>query len=164
MSRHINGVPMRDVLGRAIKDAMKSGDKRRLSTLRLISAAIKDRDIAAQMDGAGHPGGRDRISDAELMQLLQKMVKQRRESAEAYRQGGRPDLADQELEEIRVIEEFLPRQMDEAEMRAAVEAVAKELGCAGLKDMGRAMAVLKERFAGRMDFAKASAMLKGLLK
>jgi len=151
---------MRDEISRSIKDAMKSGDKRRLATLRLMSAAIKDRDIAAQLDG----GGRDKISEAELLQLLQKMVKQRRESAETYRQGGRPELADQELAEIVVIEEFLPKQLDETETRAAVDAVVRELGCAGLKDMGRAMAVLKERYGGRMDFAKASGMAKELLK
>lgn len=155
---------MRDEISQAIKDAMKSGDKRRLATLRLMSAAIKDRDIAVQVDSAGQPSGRDRISEMELLQLLQKMIKQRRDSAETYRQGGRPDLADQELAEITVIEEFLPRQLDEAETRAAVDAVVKELGCAGLKDMGRTMAVLKERYAGRMDFAKASGMVKDLLK
>lgn len=155
---------MRDEISRSIKDAMKSGDKRRLATLRLMSAAIKDRDIAAQLDGGGQPSGRDKISDAELLQLLQKMVKQRRESAETYRQGGRPELADQELAEIEVIEEFLPKQMDEVETRAAVDAVMRELGCAGLKDMGRTMAVLKERYGGRMDFAKASGMVKELLK
>lgn len=155
---------MRDRISQAIKDAMKSGDKRRLATLRLIAAAIKDRDIAAQVDSAGQPSGRDKISDAEVLQLLQKMVKQRRDAAETYRQGGRQDLADQELAEIAIIEEFLPKQLDEAETRAAVEQVVRELDCAGLKDMGRAMAVLKERYSGRMDFAKASSMVKELLK
>ena len=155
---------MRDVLNQAIKDAMKSGDKRRLATLRLMSAAIKDRDIAAQMDGASGQGVRDKISDAELLQLLQKMVKQRRESADTYAKGGRPELAQLELDEITVIEDFLPKQMDEAETKAAVAKVMQELRCQGLKDMGRAMAVLKERFTGRMDFAKASGMVKELLK
>jgi uncharacterized protein YqeY len=155
---------MRDVLNQSIKDAMKSGDKRRLATLRLMSAAIKDRDIAAQMDGSGGQGARDKISDAELLQLLQKMVKQRRESVDTYTKGGRPELAQQELDEITVIEEFLPKQMDEAETKAAVAKVMQELQCQGLKDMGRAMAVLKERFTGRMDFAKASGMVKELLK
>lgn len=155
---------MRDQLSQSIKDAMKSGDKRRLATLRLISAAIKDRDIAAQMDSAGQPGGRDKISEAEELQLLQKMVKQRRESAETYRQAGRQDLADQEMAEIAIIEEFLPKQLDELETRGAVGEVVRELGCAGLKDMGRAMATLKERYSGRMDFAKASGMVKELLK
>ena len=155
---------MRDVLNQSIKDAMKSGDKRRLATLRLMSAAIKDRDIAAQMDGSSGQGVRDKISDAELLQLLQKMVKQRRESADTYTKGGRPELAQQELDEITVIEEFLPKQMSEAETKAAVAKVMQELQCQGLKDMGRAMAVLKERFTGRMDFAKASGMVKELLK
>ena len=155
---------MRDQLSQSIKDTMKSGDKRRLATLRLISAAIKDRDIAAQMDSAGQPGSRDKISEAEELQLLQKMVKQRRESAETYRQAGRQDLADQEMAEIAIIEEFLPKQLDDLETRGAVGEVVRELGCAGLKDMGRAMATLKERYSGRMDFAKASGMVKELLK
>jgi hypothetical protein len=155
---------MRDRISQAIKDAMKSGDKRRLATLRLISAAIKDRDIAAQVDSAGQPSGRDKISDAEVLQLLQKMVKQRRDSAETYRKGGREDLAEQEMAEIAVIEEFLPKQLDEAETRAAVEEVMREIECGGLKDMGRVMGVLKERYSGRMDFAKASSIVKELLK
>lgn len=153
---------MRDTLNQAIKTAMKSGDKRRLATLRLMSAAIKDRDIAAQMDTAG--GVREKITDAELMQLMQKMVKQRRDSAEAYRQGGRPELAEQELDEIKIIEEFLPKQMGEDETRAAVSQVMQELKCQGLKDMGRAMALLKERYAGQMDFGKASGLVKEMLK
>ncbi|MGE8941264.1 GatB/YqeY domain-containing protein [Leptospira interrogans] len=153
---------MRDTLNQAIKTAMKSGDKRRLATLRLMSAAIKDRDIAAQMDTAG--GVREKVTDAELMQLMQKMVKQRRDSAEAYRQGGRPELAEQELDEIKIIEEFLPKQMGEDETRAAVSQVMQELKCQGLKDMGRAMALLKERYAGQMDFGKASGLVKEMLK
>jgi len=155
---------MRDQISQAIKDAMKSGDKRRLATLRLVSAAIKDRDIAAQIDGAGQPSGRAKISETEVLQLLQKMVKQRRDAAETYRQGGRQDLADQEMAEIAIIEEFLPKQLDPEETRAAVEEVMRELNCAGLKDMGRAMALLKERYSGRMDFAKASSLVKELLK
>lgn len=155
---------MRDQISQAIKDAMKAGDKRRLATLRLISAAIKDRDIAAQVDSAGESTGTDKISDAEVLQLLQKMVKQRRESADTYRQAGRQDLADQEMAEIAVIEEFLPKQLNEEEIRAAVAEVVRELGSASLKDMGRTMAALKERYAGRMDFAKASAIVKELLK
>ena len=153
---------MRDTLNQAIKTAMKSGDKRRLATLRLMSAAIKDRDIAAQMDTAGCV--REKVTDAELMQLMQKMVKQRRDSAEAYRQGGRPELAEQELDEIKIIEEFLPKQMGEDETRAAVSQVMQELKCQGLKDMGRAMALLKERYAGQMDFGKASGLVKEMLK
>jgi uncharacterized protein YqeY len=155
---------MRDRINQAIKDAMKTGDKRRLGTLRLILAAIKDRDIAAQMEGGGETPRRDKVTDAEILALLQKMIKQRRDSIATYQQGGRQDLADQEAEEIVVIEGFLPRQMGEAEMREAVAKVVKELGCAGLKDMGRVMAALKARHAGQMDFAKASALVKELLK
>jgi uncharacterized protein YqeY len=155
---------MRDHLNQAIKAAMKTGNKRRLGTLRLIMAAIKDRDIAAQLEAGGHTPRRDKISDAEILALLQKMIKQRRESIATYEQGGRQDLADQEAAEIAVIEEFLPRQMDETEMRDAVVKVVKELGCTGLKEMGRVMAALKARHAGQMDFAKASALAKELLK
>jgi uncharacterized protein len=155
---------MRDRISQAIKTAMKTGDKRRLGTLRLIMAAIKDRDIAAQMEGASQTQSRDKISDAEILALLQKMIKQRRDSIASYQQGGRQDLVDQEAQEIAVIEEFLPRQMDETEMRDAVAKVVQELGCAGLKDMGRVMAALKSRHAGQMDFAKASAIVKELLK
>ena len=153
---------MRDTLNQAIKTAIKSGDKRRLATQRLMSAANNDRDIPAQMDTAG--GVREKVTDAELMPLMQKMVKQRRDSAEAYRQGGRPELAEQELDEIKIIEEFLPKQMGEDETRAAVSQVMQELKCQGLKDMGRAMALLKERYAGQMDFGKASGLVKEMLK
>lgn len=155
---------MRERINTAIKDAMKAGEKRRLSTLRLVNAAIKDRDIAARVDEKGRPTGRDRIDDTEILALLQKMIKQRRESIETYAQGGRQDLVEQEQDEIAVIEDFLPQQMSEEETKAAVEALVAELGATGLKDMGRTMAALKERFTGRMDFAKASGLVKGLLK
>lgn len=155
---------MRERINTAIKDAMKAGDKRRLSTLRLVNAAIKDRDIAARVDEKGRATGRDKIDDNEILALLQKMIKQRRESIETYAQGGRLDLVEQEEGEIAVIEEFLPQQMSEEETRAAVEALVAELGATGLKDMGRTMAALKERFTGRMDFGKASGLVKGLLK
>ncbi|MEW5962507.1 MAG: GatB/YqeY domain-containing protein [Pseudomonadota bacterium] len=155
---------MRERINTAIKDAMKAGEKRRLSTLRLVNAAIKDRDIAARVDEKGRPTGRDRIDDTEILALLQKMIKQRRESIETYAQGGRQDLVEQEQDEIAVIEAFLPQQMSEEETKAAVEALVAELGATGLKDMGRTMAALKERFTGRMDFAKASGLVKGLLK
>jgi uncharacterized protein len=154
---------MRERLSQAIKDAMKTGNKRRLGTLRLVMAAIKDRDIAAQMEGGGQAEARDQIPDAEILALLQKMIKQRRESIATYQQGGRQDLVAQEAEEIAVIEEFLPQQMDDAETKDAVAKVVAELGCTGLKDMGRAMATLKTRYAGQMDFAKASALVKDLL-
>lgn len=155
---------MRERIQQATKDAMKSGNKRRLSTLRLVTAALKDRDIAARVDEKGQPTGKDRIEDADILALLQKMIKQRRESAEIYRQGGREELAEQEAAEIAVIEEFLPQQMSEDEVRAAAKAVVAELGAAGLKDMGRVMAALKERYTGQMDFAKASAAVKDALK
>ena len=155
---------MRERINSAMKEAMKSGDKRRLSTLRLVNAAIKDRDIAARVDEKGRSTGRDKIDDTEILALLQKMIKQRRESIETYSQGGRQDLVDQEAAEITVIEEFLPQQMGEEETKAAVEALVAEIGATGLKDMGRTMAALKERFTGQMDFGKASAIVKGLLK
>ncbi len=155
---------MRTRLNDDIKTAMKSGDKRRLATLRLITAAIKDRDLSAHVDDQGQATGRDKISDQDILALMQKMIKQRRESIETYRKGGRDDLADQEVEEIAVIESYLPKQMDEDEMRAAVTGLVTELNAKGLKDMGRVMAALKERFTGSMDFGKASAILKDALK
>lgn len=155
---------MRERIQQATKDAMKAGDKRRLSTLRLVTAAIKDRDIASRVDEKGQSTGRDRIEDPEIMTLLQKMIRQRRESIEVYTQGGRQELADQEAEEIAVIEEFLPKQMSEAELTQATGDVISELGATGLKDMGRVMAKLKERFPGVMDIGKASAMVKDKLK
>jgi uncharacterized protein len=157
-------VPMRERITEDVKVAMKAGEKRRLATLRLITAAIKDRDLNAGVDGKGQPTGLDKISDQEILILLQKMIKQRRESIETYRGAGRDDLADQEVAEIEVIEAYLPNQMSEAEAKAAVAAVMKEIDAKGLKDMGRTMAVLKERFTGQMDFAKASGLLKELLK
>ena len=146
---------LRKRLNDALKVAMLAKETRAISTIRLILAALKDRDIAARPKGlaAGIP-------DDEILQLLQAMVKQRRESIELYRQGGRPELAQQEEEEIAIIDRFLPAQMGEAEMAEAVAATIAEIGAAGIKDMGRTMAALKERFAGRMDFAKASAVVK----
>ena len=155
---------MRERINEDVKVAMKSGDKRRLATLRLMNAAIKDRDLGAGLDEKGQPTGRDKISDQEILSLLQKMIKQRRESLETYRQANRDDLADQEAAEITVIEAYLPRQMSETETRAAVAALMTEIGATGLKDMGRAMAALKERYTGQMDFAKASALVKEMLK
>lgn len=155
---------MRTRLNDDIKTAMKSGDKRRLATLRLISAAIKDRDLTAYQDDQGQATGRDKISDQDILALMQKMIKQRRESIETYRKAGRDDLADQEVEEIAVIESYLPQQMSEEEMRAAVGALVQEMNAKGLKDMGRVMAELKARHTGSMDFGKASGMLKEALK
>ncbi len=155
---------MRERIQMAMKEAMKSGDKRRLSTLRLVTAAIKDRDIAARVDEKGQSTGKDRVDDSEILALLQKMIKQRRESAEIYTQGGRQELADQEAAEIAIIEEFLPQQMSEDEIRAAAKAVIEELGASGLKDMGRVMGALKTKYSGEMDFSKASSMVKEALK
>lgn len=155
---------MRTRLSDDTKEAMRSGDRRRLATLRLINAAIKDRDLNAGVDEKGQPTGRERISDQDILALLQKMIKQRRESIATYSSAGRGDLVEQEEAEIAIIESYLPRQMSEREAEAAVAAVVKEIGASGLKDMGRAMAVLKERFTGQMDFAKASALLKERLK
>jgi uncharacterized protein YqeY len=137
---------------------MKAGDKCRLGTVRLILAAIKDRDIANRTAGKD-----DIISDYDILTLLQKMVKQRRESTKMYQDGGRMELAAQEEEEIAIIEEFLPQQIGAAEIEAAVAAVVAETGAAGLKDMGGVMALLKKRFTGRMDFAQAAAQVKNLL-
>lgn len=145
---------MRERINAALKEAIKSQNKRRMSTLRLINAAIKDRDIAAR--SSGHDG----VSDGEVLEILSKMIKQRRESITTYEEAGRVDLAQQESEEIEIIENFLPKQLDEDEIRNAVKAVIRELDCEGLRDMGRVMGTLKERFAGQMDFAKASAFVK----
>lgn len=149
---------LREEINTGLKAALKAQDKRRISTLRLINAAIKDRDIEAR--GAG----RDALSDDELLGLLQKMIKQRQESLGIYEQAGRADLAAQEREEIEIISGYLPKQMSDAEMQGAVDQVVQEMGAKGLKDMGRCMAALKERHSGKMDFAKASAVVKERLK
>jgi uncharacterized protein YqeY len=148
---------MRDKLLDAQKAAMKSGDKARLGTLRMILAAIKDKDIAGRTSGA------DKISDAEIVEVLAKMVKSREDSVKLYLEGGRPELAETERAEIAVIRDFMPQQMDEAAAKAAIAAVIAEIGAAGMKDMGRVMAVLKERHTGTLDFGKASGWVKGLL-
>ena len=149
---------MRQRINDDVKAAMRSGDKARLSTLRLITAAIKDKELGV---GGGAP---TEVGDQELTAILQKMVKQRRESIATYEKAGRQDLADQEKAEIAVIEGYLPKQMSEDEAKAAVAALIKELGAAGPKDMGRVMGALKERFAGQMDFGRASGVVKELLK
>jgi uncharacterized protein YqeY len=137
---------------------MLGKDSRTVSTVRLIVAALKDRDIAARSRGVT-----DGIPDEEVLQMLQQMVKQRRESITLYEQGNRLDLAQQETEEIDIISRFLPKQMSEAETTEAVKTVIGEIEAKSLKDMGRVMAVLKERFAGTMDFTKASSLVKGQL-
>ena len=146
---------LRSDLKDALGIAMKGKDPRSVSTIRLILAALKDRDIAARSKS-----NMDGISDAEILTLLQAMIKQRRESAELYEKGGRPELAQQEIEEIGVIHRFMPAQMDEDEMRAAIAQAVTDLGATSLKDMGRIMAALRERHAGRMDFAKVGALVK----
>ncbi len=148
----------RQELNDALKEAMKARDQRGTSTLRMVLAKIKDKDIEARP--SGNSTG---IDDAAILSLLQGMVKQRRESIALYQQGNRQDLVDQEGEEIAIIERFMPQQMDEAASRAAVGALIQEIGAAGIKDMGRTMAALKERFAGQMDFTKASAFVKEAL-
>lgn len=149
---------LRERLNDALKVAMKSKEKCKVSTLRLILAALKDRDIAVRTGGQA-----DGVGDDEILQLLAKMVRQRRESIRLYEEGGRVDLAAGEAEEITVIEAFLPAQLSDAEIEAAVHEMIAEVGATGLKDMGRTMAALKERYAGQMEFAKASAAVKKAL-
>ncbi|NFV80674.1 GatB/YqeY domain-containing protein [Magnetospirillum aberrantis] len=146
---------LRPQLNEKLKTAMLAKDARMVSTIRLILAALKDRDIAARTRGV-----MDGISDDEILSMLQSMIKQRRESISLYEQGGRLELAQQEQDEISIIETFLPQQMSEAETLEAVRAAIAEIGAGGIKDMGKVMAALKERFAGRMDFTKASAATK----
>lgn len=146
---------LRQRLNDALKEAMKARDQRSVSTLRLVLAQLKDRDIAARP--AGNASG---VGESEIEEMLLKMVKQRQESIVLYKQGNRPDLVQQEEEEIAVIERFMPKQLDEAEAAAAAEAAIAETGAQSIKEMGKVMAKLKERFAGRMDFAKAGALVK----
>ena len=141
-----------------LKQALKAGDARTLSTTRLILAGLKDRDIAAR--GQGNAEG---ISEAEIQRMLQAMIKQRRELIALYEQGNRADLAQREREEIGVIESFLPRQLEEGEIESAVKAVIAETGAAGMKDMGRVMAMLREHHAGVMDFGRAGVIVRRLL-
>jgi uncharacterized protein YqeY len=145
---------LRQELTEALKTALKARDARAVSTLRLILAALKDRDIAAR------PAKTDGIDEAEIGELLNKMVRQRRESITLYEQGNRLDLAQQEAEEIAVIERFLPKQLSEADASAAIDTTIKELGAGSIKDMGKVMAALKAKYAGQMDFGRASALVK----
>ncbi|MBK8176555.1 MAG: GatB/YqeY domain-containing protein [Rhodospirillales bacterium] len=146
---------LRESLDEGLKAAMRARNERAVSTLRLILAALKDRDIAER--GKGNPAG---LTDEQILGLLRSMIKQRNESIRLYEQGGRVDLAKQEAEEIEIIDRFLPPQMDEAHTEAAIAAAIAEIDAKSLKDMGRVMALLKERFSGQMDFAKASALVK----
>jgi len=146
---------LRDEINNALKDAMKAGDKRRVSTLRLVNAAILQRETSA--------AERLTLTDAEILDVMGKMIKQRGESLDIYEKAGRADLAAQEREEIEIISAYLPKQLSNLEAAEAISVLIKELEAATLKDMGRTMAALKERFAGRMDLGKASALVKKLL-
>jgi uncharacterized protein YqeY len=147
--------PLRTRLNDSLKAAMKDQDKRALSTVRLILAAVKDRDIAAR--GKGNTEG---LSDEEILGVLQTMIRQRQEAAEMYAKGNRPELVEQEKGEIAVIETYLPKQMTDAEVADAIARAVSESGATGIKDMGKAMAALRAKYAGRMDFAKASGLLR----
>ncbi len=149
---------MREAIQAALKDAQKSQDKTRISTLRLICAAVKDRDIA------NRSAGKDPVSDEEITEILTKMIKQRRESVDAYEQAGRLELADQERRESTVILEFLPKQLGEDEVEQACKSVVDETGAEGLRDVGKCMSTLKQRFPGQMDFGKASGVVKNILR
>lgn len=148
---------LRDQINNAVKDAMKSGDKLRLSTLRLMNSAIKNADIDAR--GQSKP----QLSDADLLGLMQKMIKQRQESVELYEKGGRAELAAGERGEIEIIQGFLPKQMSDAEVDAAIKAAIAETGAASIKDMGKVIGALRGKYAGQMDFGKASGMVKAAL-
>lgn len=149
---------MRDTINAAMKQAMRDKAARRLSTLRLINAAIKDMDISLR--GEGRDEG---ASDDDILKILAKMVKQRQESARTYEEGGRLDLAEREFEEIKVIEEFLPRQLDDSEVIAAIDAAIAEVGAGSIRDMGKIMGALKSKYTGQIDFAKAGPMVKDRL-
>ena len=146
---------LRSALSESLKEAMRAQEKRAVSTLRLVLAALKDRDIAARTDGEVSD-----LGDAEILSMLETMVKQRRESIKMYDKGGRPELAEQEREEIAIIERFLPKQLDEAEIDEVVAAAIAEVGADGLKQMGKVMAVLRRNYAGQMDFGKAGGIAK----
>ena len=148
---------LRDDINNAVKDAMKAKDERKLSTLRMVNSSLKNADIEAR--GQGKPP----LSDEDLLGLLQKMIKQRQESVALYDKGGRPELAAQEREEIAVISAYLPKQMSDDEVKAAIAAIVTETGAAGMKDMGKVIAALKAKYAGQMDFGKASGLVKAAL-
>ena len=149
---------LRDEISNALKSSMKEKDPVAVSTLRLIQAAIKDRDIAARSKGVD-----DGISDDQILQVLQTMVRQRHESIEMYKRGNRDELAEREAQEIKVIQGFMPRQLNETETEAAIDEVVAATGAKSIKDMGKAMGALRERYAGQIDFGKAGAALKARL-
>ncbi|WP_407156469.1 GatB/YqeY domain-containing protein [Bradyrhizobium sp. STM 3557] len=148
---------LRDDINNAVKEAMKAKDERKLSTLRMVNSTLKNADIEAR--GQGKPP----LGDGEVLAVLQKMIKQRQEAVELYDKGGRAELAAQEREEIAVISAYLPKQMSEDEVKAAISAVVAETGASGIKDMGKVIGALKAKYAGQMDFAKASALVKAAL-
>src|SRR5262245_17335502 len=157
--RKKEGVPvLRDNINKALTEAMKAKNERAVSTLRMVNSTLKNADIEAR--GAGKPP----LGDAEVLSLLQKMIKQRQESVELYQKGGRADLVKQEQEEISIIYGYLPKQMSDDEMKAAIEAAVKETGAAGMKDMGKVIGVLRGKYAGQMDMAKASGLVKARLQ
>ncbi|WP_370228435.1 GatB/YqeY domain-containing protein [Cognatishimia sp.] len=149
---------MRDTINEALKQAMRDKAKERLSTLRLINAAIKDMDISLRGEGR-----EDGASDDDILKILAKMVKQRQESARTYEEGGRLDLAEREFDEIKVIEEFLPRQLEETEVVSAIDAAIAVVGASSIRDMGKIMGELKSKYTGQIDFAKAGPMVKDRL-
>jgi uncharacterized protein len=148
---------LRDDINNAVKEAMKAKEERKLSTLRMVNSTLKNADIEAR--GQGKPP----LGDGEVLSVLQKMIKQRQESVELYEKGGRAELAAAEREEIAVISAYLPKQMSDDEVKAAISTVIAETGAAGIKDMGKVIGVLKTKYAGQMDFAKASALVKASL-
>ncbi len=148
---------LRDDINNAVKEAMKARDERKLSTLRMVNSTIKNADIEAR--GQGKPP----LSDADLLSVLQKMIKQRQEAVELYDKGGRAELATAEREEIAIIQAYLPKQMSEDDIKAAIAAAIAETSAAGKKDMGKVIGVLKTKYAGQMDFAKASGLVKAAL-
>ena len=149
---------MRDILDKSLKDAMKARDAQKISTIRLINAAIKDRDIAIRSED-----NLEGVSDGEILSILSKMIKQRKESAKQYEEGGRLELAQQEFEEIEIIEKFLPRQLDLNETEQIVKKIILEINANSLRDMGKVMSLLKENYSGKMDFGKAGVVAKELL-
>ena len=149
---------MRDILDKSLKDAMKARDTQKISTIRLINAAIKDRDIAIRSED-----NLEGVSDEEILSILSKMIKQRKESAKQYEEGGRLELAQQEFEEIEIIENFLPRQLDLNETEQIVKKIILENNANSLRDMGKVMSFLKENYSGKMDFGKAGVVAKELL-
>jgi uncharacterized protein YqeY len=148
---------LRDDINIALKDAMKAKDERRVSTLRLVNSTLKNADIEARGQGKGPLG------DDAVLGVLQKMIKQRQESVELYEKGGRAELAQQERDEIAIITAYLPKQMSEDEIKAAVAEAMHDVGAAGMKDMGKVVSALKGKYAGKIDFAKASALVKAAL-